>query len=214
MKVLRIVKKDERDITLHFDNDEKLILVYEVFVKSRLKINDDVSEEEISRLISENRIYHIKKAAFRLLSRRLHSINELKVKLKQKKLNNDLIETVIHELRAKDFLDDYKFADQFSEENIRNKLWGKGKLKAELIKRGITPEIISKTLEEKFPENEDISNAILLSKKKLKLLSSRKLEKEKLESKILSFLYSKGYDYDTCRQAVNEVMKDNPSSTD
>jgi regulatory protein len=214
MKILRVVKKDDRNIVLHFDNDEKLVLDYEVFVKSRLRKSDDISEEQLSLLISQNSIHNIKRTAFKLLSRRLHSVNELRIKLKQKKLSNDLIEIVIDELKAKDLLDDFKFAGQFSEENIRNKLWGKGKLKAELIKRGVSHEIISKVLEEKFPEREDLSNAILLSKKKLKLLSSRKLEKEKLESKILSFLYSRGYDYDTSRQAVNEVMKDSTGSSD
>ena len=213
MKILRVVKKDDRNIILHFDNDEKLVLDYEVFVKSRLKKNDDLSDERLSRLLSENSTNNIKRTAFKFLNRRLHSINELRIKLKQKKLDYILIETVISELQAKNFLDDYKFADQFSEENIKNKLWGKGKLKGELIKRGISSEIISKVLEEKFPESEDLNNAMLLTKKKMKLLSSKNLNKEKLESKILAFLYSRGYDYDICRQAVNEIMK-NFRSTD
>ena len=209
MKILRIVKKDDRNVALHLENDEKLILDYEVFVKSRLKKNDEIPEEKLSQLIFDNNFHHIKKTAFKFLSRRLHSINELRLKLKQKRLDNDLIETVLDNLIGKNFLDDYKFAEQFSEENIRNKLWGKGKLKAELLKRGIHSEIISQVFEEKFPESDDLSNAILLSKKKLKLLSTKKLEKQKLESKILFFLYSRGYDYNTSRQAVSEVMKEN-----
>jgi len=209
MKILRVVKKNDRDVILHLENDEKVILDYEVFVKSRLRKNDEIPEEQLSRLISENKIHQIKRTAFKLLSRRLHSVSELRLKLKQKRLDNVLTETVLDELTEKKFLDDYKFAEQFSEENIRNKLWGKGKLKAELLKRGIHSEIISQVLEEKFPESDNLSNAILLSKKKLKLLSTRKLEKEKLEYKILSFLYSRGYDYDTSRQAVSEVMKGN-----
>ena len=207
MKISRVVKKDEKNVVLHLENDDKIILDYEVFVKSTLKKNDEVTEEKLSRLISANKLHHIKKTAFKFLKRRLHSVNELRLKLRQKRLDNELIELVLNELIEKCFLDDYKFAEQFSEENIRNKLWGKAKLKAELVKRHIKPEIISEVFQGKFPEGNDLSNAILLSKKKLKLLSARKLEKEKLEAKILSFLYSKGYDYDTSRQAVSEVMK-------
>ena len=84
MKINRIVNKGAKDVIIHFEDDEFLILALEVFLKSGLKKNDELSDERFSFLIRENRLYHIKQRAFRYLGRRLHSASELRTKLRQK----------------------------------------------------------------------------------------------------------------------------------
>ncbi len=102
-----------------------------------------------------------------------------------------------------------EFANVFSYENVKNKFWGKNKIKAELIKKGIDNEIISRVLSEKFPEGNDLQNAVVLAEKKYKLLSHRNLEQKKINEKLFSFLFSKGYDYEVIKEAVEKLIKDN-----
>ncbi|MGE5810911.1 MAG: hypothetical protein ACM339_05380, partial [Ignavibacteria bacterium] len=85
MKIERIVKKNNRDIIISFDNGEDLFLSKEILLKSGLRKNDELSEENISSLIEENKKFYIKQAAFRYLGKRIHSTDELKLKLRQKK---------------------------------------------------------------------------------------------------------------------------------
>ena len=66
MKIIRIVKKDARNVVIHFDNDEVLFLAVVIFYKSGLKKNDDISDDRFSSLIRENRLFHIKQRAFLL----------------------------------------------------------------------------------------------------------------------------------------------------
>ena len=207
MKITRVVKKDSKNVTIHLDNDDVIFINFEIFLKSGFRKNDDISENQIDSLIKENERYAVKQRAFRYLGRRLLSENELRVKLKQKKYDENIIDEIIEFLKEKEYLNDLEFANIFSSENIRNKFWGKNKIKAELIRRGINNEIISQVLFEKFPDGNDLNNAIELAQKKYQLLSKRNLEQKKLKEKLISFLFSKGYDYEVIKEAVEQIVK-------
>ena len=208
MKIIKVAKKDEKNVIIFFDNDAKLFLSYEIFLKNGLKKNDEISESRFSLLIEENQKYHLKQKAFQLLGRRHHSSFELRVKLKQKGYNENFINEIINDLKTDGYLNDYEFASVFVDENIKNKFWGKKKVEAELFKRGIERNIISKIVEEKFSSADEFNNAVELGKKKLKALLSRKIEKEKIRTKLYSFLLSKGYDYEICKKVVEDITSE------
>jgi regulatory protein len=209
MKIERVLKKDEKNVSIILDNNEKLFLAYEVFIKSGLRKNDEISESRFSSLIEENQIYFLKQKAFRLLGRRQHSAFELKLKLKQKGYLDELINSVVNQLLESNYLNDYDFAKSFAEENIKNKLWGQRKIEAELIKKGVNRGIISQIIKEKFSDGNQIEKALELGKKKYKSLNARHIDKDKLNSKIFSFLLSKGYDYDTIKRTIDLIMDEN-----
>ena len=161
MKIQRLLKKDENNVIVYLDNGEKLYLAKEVILMNGLRKNQEISEDHFSFLIRENKKFHIKQRAFRLLGRRLHSINELRIKLLQKDYEKEFVENILNELIEKKYLDDYKFALIFAEEKIRTKLWGKNKIKSELLKKRINSEIVEEVLKEKFPEGNLIEDAIV-----------------------------------------------------
>ena len=208
MIIKKITKKDSRNVVIHFDNDEKLIINLEVFIKNGLKKGMGVSSDRFSFLVDENKRHYVKLHAVRLLARRPHSEKELRTKLFQKKYEKGMINDVIEELKHKDLLDDYKFALIFTEEKMRIKLWGEKKIKGELIKKGISRELIEQVVEEKFPEGNKLDDAIILAEKKLKTLSHKNLERRKLAERIYSYLSSRGYDYETSKEAVEKVLNE------
>ena len=210
MKIIRIVKKDEKNVVLYFDNNEKLYLSYEVFLKSGLRKNDDIPEDRFSFLVNENKIYFLKQKAFRYLGRRLHSAYEIKLKLKQKNYDNDLIDSIIEELKISNYINDYDFAKMFAEENIKNKFWGRRKVESELFKKGIERETILQVLSEKFSGENEINKALELGKKKLKTLLNRNLGDDKVMSKLISFLITRGYDYETSRRTAEALINKSP----
>jgi len=103
MIVTRIVKKGKKDVTIHFDDDKFLILALEVFLKSGLKKGDELSDDRFSFLIEQNKLFHIKQKAFRLLGRRQHASSELRRKLWQRDYEQELIDKVVDDLLI-DFL--------------------------------------------------------------------------------------------------------------
>ena len=61
----------------------------------------------------------------------------------------------------------------FIEEKSETKFWGKNKIKSELIKKGISSEIISEILEECFSEDNEYENAKVTARKKIKLFKTK-----------------------------------------
>jgi len=206
MRIERIEKKDEKNVAITLDNGEKLYLAYDIFLKNGLKKNDEISESRFLLLVEENQKFHLKQKAFRYLGRRLHSSYELKIKLRQKGYKQELIEQVISELGDSNYLNDYEFASLYADENIRNKLWGKKKLEAELFKKGIDRNIISKIVGEKCESGDELEQALELGRKKIKTLLSRGIETEKLKTKLISFLLTKGYDYENSKRAADVLI--------
>ena len=208
MKINRIVNKGAKDIIIHCDDDEFLILALEVFLKSGLKKNDELSDERFSFLVRENRLYHIKQRAFRYLGRRLHSASELRTKLRQKGYEIEMIDHVISELKDKSYLDDSEFASVFVEEKFRSKMWSERKLKAELIKKGVKSSVISEVLSNKFSEEDDYKNALTVALKKYKILQERNLDLQTTKKKLTSFLNARGYTYETIKQVCDKLIAD------
>ena len=207
MNISRIVKKGKSDVTVYFDNDSLLFLAVEVFLKSGLKKGDDISEDRFSFLIEQNKLFHIKQRAFRLLGRRQHSSSELKRKLWNKDYEPRLIDDVIEDLKKKDYLDDKEFIRAFVAEKSRSKSWSIKKIKSELIKSGLASKLIDELLSEQ-PKDSDYENVMKLAKKKYAILLQRNLEPKDLRNKLSTYLFSKGFDYDLIKKVCYNLIKD------
>ena len=209
MIITRIVKKGKSDVTIYFDNDSLLFLAVEVFLKSGLKKGDDISEDRFSFLIEQNKIFHIKQRAFRLLGRRQHSSSELKRKLWNKDYEPRLIDDVIEDLKKKGYLDDKEFICAFMTEKSKTKSWSIKKIKSELIKSGLASKLIDELLSEQ-PKDSDYENAMKLAKKKYAILLQRNLEPKDLKNKLSTYLFSKGFVYELIKEVCSKIIKSEP----
>lgn len=206
MQIIKVSKKGKSDVTIHFDNDSILFLAIEVFLKSGLKKGDEISDDRFSALIEQNKLFHIKQRAFRLLGRRQHSSSELRRKLWQKDYEQRLIDEVIDELTKNGYLDDKEFIRAFVAEKSKSKNWSSKKIKSELFKRGV----VSKLIDEFFinlPKEDDYENAMRLANKKYELLLKRNLEPKELRNKLSTYLFSKGFDYEIIREVSSKLLK-------
>ena len=207
MQITRIVQKGKNDVTIHFDNDSMLFLAVEVFLKSGLKKGDDISEDRFSFLIEQNKLFHIKQRAFRLLGRRQHASFELSRKLWNKDYEQKLIDEVIEDLQKKGYLDDKEFIRAFVADKSKTKNWSTKKIKSELLKRGIDSKLIDRMLNGQTFES-DFENAMKLANKKYKVLLKRNLEPKELRNKLSAYLFSKGFDYDLIKEVCRKLLND------
>lgn len=208
MKIVKAGSSGRNRVEIILDDGQVITLAYEIFLKNHLKTNQVISEEFLSSLINEDQKYLVKQSALNFLSRRHHSKNEIRTKLRQKKYDHALIDNTLNELEQNNYLDDLAFARLFTEEKIKAKRWGKNKIKVELMKRGVTSQIISSVIEEKFSGESEIEAGLELARKKLKNLTNRKVDQKKIQTNIYSFLVSRGYDYDACKQIISRLFKE------
>ena len=206
MIINRIIKKGKNDVAIHFDSESILYLAVEVFLKSGLKKGDEISEDRFSALIEQNKLFHIKQRAFRLLGRRQHSSSELRRKLWQKDYEQRLIDDVIDELTKNGYIDDKEFIRAFVAEKSKSKNWSSKKIKGELRKRGLNQSLIDELLNADTGGN-DYENAFKVAKKKFEVLSKRNLEPKELRNKLSTYLFSRGFDYEIIKEVSDKLIK-------
>ena len=207
MKIDRVSRKDEKNVSVYFDNGERLILSEDTFYSSGLRKGDEISGDRFSFFIEQNILYHIKQRALSFLARRFHSERELLIKLKTKAYEERLIKIVLNDLREKSFIDDQVFANHFIEEKLKKKRWGKNKIRAALFSKGVSSSIIDDVLQSFNSEEDQNEVAFSLAKKKFENLKLRETDSKKLKQKIISFLLSRGFDYEISSGTVNKIIE-------
>ncbi|PJA99788.1 MAG: hypothetical protein CO128_02445 [Ignavibacteriales bacterium CG_4_9_14_3_um_filter_30_11] len=205
MIIQKIIKKDDRNVIVHLDNGENLFLSKEVILKNGLRKGDIISDDKSISLIEENQSFFIRQKAFTLLGRRPHSKYELKIKLKLKKYDNELINNLLDELESKNYLNDHEFALAFARDKQKFKHFGSFRIRNELLKKRVDIEIIEETLDEIFPDGNDADEAVYHLNKKIKNRSKIDLNEKKNNDKLMAFLIRKGFDYETAKEALNRV---------
>ena len=136
MKISRLIQKRNK-VCILFDEGENLYLRYDTVLKFGLKKNDEVNEDFLSQLTNEDYRLQLKELSFRLLSRRMHSVFELKRKLLTKKYPPERIEEAVNELAERNYLNDVVFAEKYAEEKFKTNKTGIIKIKAELLRKGV-----------------------------------------------------------------------------
>lgn len=203
--IIRNITKIKNNVKILLDNDEHLIIRYEVFLTNGLRKGDELNEQLVSSLIRQNKVFWARESAFRFLGLRLHSQKELERKLLNKKYDRDIIESVISYMLENSYLDDERFAREYTEEKVRNKLLGPNRIRQELRSKGVASDIVESVLTERETDNE-FDNALRLGQKKLKSYASREQDKRKLAQKLFVFLSSKGFGFDLIKQVVKQLL--------
>lgn len=207
MKVIRILRKDDKNVVIHFDNDDKLIISEDVFYNSGLRKGDEISGDRYSFFVERNKIYYIKQRALSFLSRRFHSEKELYLKLKTKSYDERLIKEVIQDLVSRNFIDDRNFAFHFIEEKLKKRKWGANKIRSALYVKGISGEIIDEELK-KIDNTPGLNETIReIATKKINQLKNRNTDEKKIFQKVIQFLISRGFDYESSKDVCNKLIK-------
>ena len=197
-------------VIVSFDNNEKLLVPYDVFLKYYLSVDDEISEAQKVKIETESSLYRIKQSSFRYLSGRNHSKYELKIKLQKKQYDIFLIQKVIVDLERQGLLNDTEFANNYYNAQLKRKR-GLLQIKANLGKKGVSREIVESVSQKLNNDEEFIASAKEIAEKKIKLLAKRNLEYKVIKQKVFQFLASRGFTTNIIMETLNQLKfeKDN-----
>ena len=153
-------------------------------------------------------------SALKFLSYRPRSEKEVRDRLRIKnhesgiKDLNLLIDQVILKLKKYKFIDDTEFAKKWIENRTRFKPRGLRLIKLELKKKGISDEIIQTIIHNsEFIIQNDLEQAKKLVEKKIERFRNKfGMTREKTYQKLGRYLASKGFDWDTIKKSIDEVL--------
>jgi len=188
-------------VTLDLSDKRKLRLSLEKWFELGQPLNKTLSDKEQKVLEQESCYTLIRNKMLSYLSRREHSAEELRRKLKQSSSIaktadfSKLLERCLHEMQEKGFQSDDRFARQFVESKLANKSHGPLKILAGLFNRGIPREKANFVLNE-------LGDQELWLKKSIECLE--KIQKKRKPPKphdLSQKLYQQGFTWETIEKA-------------
>jgi len=185
-------------VNIYIDNefavgiDEKLLIDFDLYK------NKEINGRELDRLRNGVKDSQCLEYAYRLLTFRPRSIDEMEKKLLEK-FEPNTVKTVVKKLIKYNYLNDKDFATMW----VRERSVGRGRkaLYFELMRKGISKEIAEDALNEITSETE-LETAIRLIKSKEKY---KNLDHKSAYTKIGGFLARRGFSYEIIKKVINEV---------
>lgn len=144
--------------------------------------------------------------AFRLLALRARSERELRSKLMEKKIDDQVIDSVVARLYELSYLDDDTFARQWARRLAVDKLSGNRRIEISLQEKGVGRDVCEQVLAEirqDIPEREAIRQVI---RKKLK---GGKIQRQDGRGKrsLAQYLLGRGFTPDLIYEMIREAQE-------
>ncbi len=203
---IKLIDKRKKKFAIILDNGTSLKLSAETILKNKLRKNQELSRIEIEKLLDEDEFSRALAQATAYLSLRKVSQQQLDRYLARKGYKKEIIQQVIADLNQRAILNDRRFAELFVKDRLKIKPVGPKKLEIELLKRGVTYDLINKALEPATEPETQKKIALHLAQKKLRTLSS--LERKQQKQKLYSFLMSKGFESEIITEVIQSIFND------
>lgn len=195
MKILAINLNNKRNANIFtVQTDEGNYLLHsDVIVKYGIKLGE-VENKILSAALSESNTLIASEKAMKYLSSKLKTEQQIKDYLFKQGFNKEAVISAIEKLKNYGLIDDQKFAFSYIRSNPK---FSKNKLKQKLISFGVKQGVVDEVL----CNLDDADNCLADAQKFVK----SKAKDEKFKEKLIRHLTSKGYNYETIRQALNKL---------
>ena len=188
-------------IHLHLDNEYAITTDSNFWLDHYIADGTEIDDEQWQELVAG---INYKKALNKcgdLLSRREHSIKELKTKL-LRTVDEVSADKAINRYLEAGYLDDEHFCASLVDYLYTVKKYSTNHIKQECYKRGVAGDIISAALEDY--EFDNVDNIVSLVEAKY----TSKLEQENGKQKVIQALQRKGFSYSDIKSAFYRLEND------
>lgn len=187
-----------KKIHIFVDDEYTITTDIDFWAEHFFKDGQEITVEQWQELC--NGIYY-KKAVdkcYDLLSRRDHSVKELKTKL-LRTVDEENADRAIEKMIDYGYLDDEKYAKNLVKYLSETKRMSRNHIKQEMYKRGVPNDIIAYTLEETEIDNVSAVVDLIFTKYR------NKLDAQDGNKKVIAALMRKGFSYSDIREAFDRI---------
>ena len=191
-------KKDKTRCNIEVDGKFYCGMKLDTVIANGLKVGMSVDLATLSLIQLESEKLTALDKALRHISVSMKTEKEIRLFLKQKGYLQDVTDYVLDKMKEYGYVDDAMYASSYVEGAAKRK--GSRLLQLELRQKGVDGEIIDSVLSSLEDETESAQRCLE------KYMRGKPFDETTLK-KAYRNLLSKGFDYDTCRQAI-ERLKD------
>lgn len=193
-------------VRVHLDGEPRATLPRAAAEEMGLTAGDELSGQEVDRLLWEARRQEAMDRALGYLAHRSRSRAELERHLRRKGYEDAVVEGVISRCRELGYVDDREFALSYVRDRIRLKPRGTIRLEAELRKKGVSEEDARAGIERAFREA-GVDERDLLERAARKRWRSRRTDDpRKLRRRMYGYLQRRGFRTSEIREVVDGLM--------
>src|SRR5581483_7881827 len=144
--------------------------------------------------------------ALKFLSFRPRSEKEIRDNLKKKKAPDSTVDLIIKKLRDQKFLNDKEFTKWWIEQRTIVKPTRVRIIRIELQRKGIDKEMMQEVLED---SSDIVHNELDMARNLVarKFKKYKGMERQEVYRKLGGFLSRRGFDYDTIKKAIDEILR-------
>lgn len=187
-----------KKIHLLIDDEYQITTDIDFWAEHYIKDGTEIDEDEWHDLVDSINYKKAIDKCYDLLSRRDHSVKELKTKL-LRTVDEKNADKAIDRMLELGYLDDEKYAKILLKHLVENKNMSKAFVKQEMFKRGISSDILSNILEDN--EIDNVPSIINLVMTKYR----NKLNAENGSEKVIAALMRKGFSYYDIKEAFDRI---------
>lgn len=167
-----------------------------------VKVGLEISENELAELKRASEFGKLYQRALEWVLMRPHSEKEcrdyLRRKIFERKLDKNYIDKIVEKLKDKRYLDDCRFAEWYVENRFSKKGVSVKRLKIELLKKGVSKDIIEQVLRDSSRNDRE----------ELEKMIAKKRSRYPDDEKLTAYLVRQGFPYDLVREMVRSCGTD------
>lgn len=192
--IMKAQKGRGSKIHLLLDDEYQITTDVTFWAENYIKDGTDITADEWNSLVEKINYRKAFNKCADFLSRRDHSVKELREKL-SRTVDGASADKAVARFEELGYLDDRKFAENYAEHLFKNKNYSDNHVRQELYKKGISREIVAEIMD--GSENDSVENIITIINKKY----YSKLNAENGREKVIAALMRKGFSYSDIKSA-------------
>lgn len=165
------------------------------------------------KVVSADAARMARERAIDYLSRRARSVAELRRYLRRKDFEETVVEDVVAALEEEGLLDDRAYAHAFADERFRLKGHGPGRIRSDLMQRGVARRWIDEATEAIQEERDLRAAAREHAKKRWPRLRRSESDPRRRRKKMYDYLRRRGFSYEVIREVVEGVETEHEENT-
>lgn len=205
MKITKIEeqKRNKRKYNVYIDGEYHSSVLKDIIDEMKFSEGMELNEDEFNQKLEIILYKSALREALLILTRSSKTKNELIQKLKEKSYPERIIDRVTEYLLEIGYINDENYAESYIGTMKNTTGISSRSLYYKLAGKGIDGELIQQKLDE--AEIDDFASALKAAQKKASGLKGDKKEKS---TKLIGYLYRKGYGMDVCRRVIEELDLD------
>lgn len=187
-----------KKIHILIDDEYQITTDVDFWAENYIKDGTHITEEQWTELVTAINYKKAVNKCYDLLSRRDHSVKELRDKL-LRTVDEASADKAIDKMMELGYLDDERYADILLNHLVNEKRMSKSFIRQEMYKRGLSADIIARTLDDAEIDNSSSCAELILTKYK------NKLNIEGGKEKVIASLMRKGFSYYDIKSAFDMI---------